>query len=585
MRFIVSLLRVVLLPLVLLAGPAAFGADIASEELAAPLSESAPETSVPAADVPDDPGQTESSATAATDNSGAAEVLEAPTAAERDPAPPEEAADAAQAMPGEPATPVSEQDSTRPEHQTAQPQAEEAETAASEQPATHRAEAAVVSAAEVSRPDTSVTRLTETDNAVTEDESDQRTAAASSDAEAGEAAPESTSADSADSDTASGKPAADQTGEDEAESNRQTLRLLGAEVPRGTSTRLAWSPSETFSGISAPTPVLVVHGASAGPTLCLTAAVHGDELTGIEIVRRVMFGINPQKLNGTVVGVPIVNLQGFRRNSRYLPDRRDLNRYFPGNSQGSLAERVAHSFFDEVIRHCNALVDLHTGSFHRTNLPQVRADMNHPGVAELARHMGDILVLQSQGSLGTLRRAAVEHGIPAVTLEAGEPMRLNEEEVAHGVRSIQSLLSGMGMHGTMSRWRQREPVYYKSFWVRANNGGILFSRVKLGDRVKADQLLGTVTDPITNARAELRSPLAGRVIGMALNQVVMPGFAAYHIGIQTTEEHAAEPVSGLEEKPATPAVEQSEPTDPPQNAPRSDAEQQEAGFDDRMEDS
>ncbi|MDX9874313.1 MAG: succinylglutamate desuccinylase/aspartoacylase family protein, partial [Spongiibacteraceae bacterium] len=312
---------------------------------------------MPAADVPDDPGQTESSATAATDNSGAAEVLEAPTAAERDPAPPEEAADAAQAMPGEPATPVSEQDSTRPEHQTAQPQAEEAETAASEQPATHRAEAAVVSAAEVSRPDTSVTRLTETDNAVTEDESDQRTAAAGSDAEAGEAAPESTSADSADSDTASGKPAADQTGEDEAESNRQTLRLLGAEVPRGTSTRLAWSPSETFSGISAPTPVLVVHGASAGPTLCLTAAVHGDELTGIEIVRRVMFGINPQKLNGTVVGVPIVNLQGFRRNSRYLPDRRDLNRYFPGNSQGSLAERVAHSFFDEVIRHCNALVD------------------------------------------------------------------------------------------------------------------------------------------------------------------------------------------------------------------------------------
>lgn len=325
------------------------------------------------------------------------------------------------------------------------------------------------------------------------------------------------------------------------------LRLLGNEVPRGTSTRLAWSPSESFSGIAVPTPVLVINGVEPGPTLCLTAAIHGDELTGIEIVRRVMFAINPQKLTGAVIGVPIVNLQGFRRNSRYLPDRRDLNRYFPGNSGGSLAARVAHSFFNEVVTRCDALVDMHTGSFHRTNLPQVRADMNDSGVAQLARNLGAIVVLQSRGNSGTLRRAAVEHGIPAVTLEAGEPMRLAEDQVAHGVQSIHSVLNGMEMYGRPSIWGKPEPVYYKSFWVRSNTGGILFSRVKLGDRVQTGDVLGTVTDPITNARAELTSPHGGRVIGMALNQVVMPGFAAYHIGIQTTEEHAAEPVAGLEE--------------------------------------
>jgi len=315
-----------------------------------------------------------------------------------------------------------------------------------------------------------------------------------------------------------------------------SLLLLGAKVPPATSTRLAWSLSQSFEGISVPTPVLVVNGAKNGPTLCLTAAVHGDELNGIEIVRRVLYNLDPQELSGAVIGVPIVNLQGFRRSSRYMSDRRDLNRYFPGNPSGSSAARIAHSFFNEVIRHCDALVDLHTGSFHRTNLPQLRADLRNPAILELTHGFGSTVVLHSEGTPGTLRRAAAEQGIPSITLEAGAPTRLEEESVQQGVKGIETLLSRMNMVKRYRFWGNPEPVYYQSSWVRANQGGILLSTVSLGQAVAPGELLGTVTDPITNVRTDIRSPLAGRVLGMALNQVVLPGFAAYRIGVQASEE-------------------------------------------------
>jgi predicted deacylase len=326
--------------------------------------------------------------------------------------------------------------------------------------------------------------------------------------------------------------------------------MLGAEVAPGTSTRLAWSPSHSFEGIAVSTPVLVVNGSKPGPVLCLTAAVHGDELNGIEIVRRVLYNLNAIKLSGTVIGVPIVNLQGFRRGSRYLPDRRDLNRFFPGDPRGSSASRIAHSFFHEVIDHCDALVDLHTGSFYRTNLPQLRADLRDAEVLELSQGFDGTVVLQSEGAMGTLRQAAVAAGIPAVTLEAGEPLRLQETEVNHGVKTIQSLLGKMNMIKKTSFWGQPEPVYYQSAWVRADQGGILFSEVDLGERVKEKEVLGTVTDPITNVRTEILSPYQGRVLGMALNQVVMPGFAAFRIGIQSSEEEVIDAVSPEAEPPS-----------------------------------
>ncbi len=371
--------------------------------------------------------------------------------------------------------------------------------------------------------------------------------------------------------------------EETASSNEMgPFRFLDTDVMPGTTRRLSWVASESFLGISVPTPVLVAHGKRPGPVLCLTAAVHGDELNGIEMVRRVLYGLDADELAGTVVGVPIVNLFGFRRSSRYLPDQRDLNRYFPGNAHGSSASRIANAFFEGIIRHCDALVDVHTGSFHRTNLPQLRADLDHPAVLDLTQGFGAIAVLQSEGPPGTLRGAATQAGIPAVTLEAGEPMRFQPEEVAQGVKGIRSLLNHMKMLSRISLWGEPQPVYYESDWVRADSGGILFSRVDLGDRVEKGDVLGTVTDPITNTRVEVISTVRGQVLGMALNQVVIPGFAAYHIGIEKSRDEVAEeaatadePKSGsedpdteVENAPSPPPVEAPEP--PPEPLPETD---------------
>jgi predicted deacylase len=320
-----------------------------------------------------------------------------------------------------------------------------------------------------------------------------------------------------------------------ARSLSQSKFILDAEVKPGTSVRLTWNSETAVGGFSEATPVLVINGATPGKTLCLTGAVHGDELNGIEMIRRVIFEIDPAKLTGTIIGVPVANIMGFRRNSRYLPDRRDWNRYFPGNTRGSSASRLAHSFFTKIIMHCDALVDLHTGSFHRTNLPQLRADLSDERVARLAQSFGVIAVLNGRGNPNSLRAAAVSAGIPAVTLEAGEPMAMQSEVVEEGVKAINTLLAKTGMYGKQQRWTRIAPVYYRSAWVRANQSGILFSKAALGQRVKVDDVLGTVTDPITNARTTIKSPYNGRIIGMALDQVVLPGFAAYHIGIQTPE--------------------------------------------------
>lgn len=326
----------------------------------------------------------------------------------------------------------------------------------------------------------------------------------------------------------------------------RTLTLLNSDVLPGTYQRLSWSATEMFEDLPVATPVLVVNGRRAGPTVCVTAAVHGDELNGIEMVRRVMHDLDPKTLSGAVIGVPIVNLQGFRRGSRYLPDRRDLNRYFPGNPRGSAASRIAHSFFTQVIEHCDALVDLHTGSFDRANLPQLRADLRNPDVVTLTHGFGATVILHSAPADGTLRFAATSAGIPTVTLEAGGPSQLELKEVMHGVKGIETLLNTLGMVDKVRFWGDQQPVYYRSSWVRANRGGILLADVSLGSTVRRGDLLGTITDPMNNASTNLYSPYSGRVIGMARNQVVMPGFAAFHVGIQAVDTSAVEVETGAE---------------------------------------
>ena len=328
------------------------------------------------------------------------------------------------------------------------------------------------------------------------------------------------------------------------------FHILGQDVLPGSSARLEWKASQSFAGGEVVSPVNVVHGTRPGPVLCLVAAIHGDELNGVEIVRQVVNRLDPADLAGTVVAVPIVNLFGFTRNSRYLPDRRDLNRYFPGSRFGSVASRIAHSFFDNVVSSCDALVDFHTGSFDRSNLPQVRADLRQESVLAFTRGFGATPVLHSDGSKGMLRVAATEDGVAAVTFEVGAPARLQPDYIAYGVQAIETLLHNLAMTRTRPEWDEPQAVFYDSAWVRADAGGMLVSDVELGDRVARGQRLGRVIDPINNIERDITSPVNGRVIGMALNQVVLPGFAAYHLGVETSEQHAVEEAAaGTAEEP------------------------------------
>ena len=202
---------------------------------------------------------------------------------------------------------------------------------------------------------------------------------------------------------------------------------------------------------------------------------------------------------------------------------------FPAIREAAPLHALRTVFFNEVILYCDGLVDLHTGSFHRTNLPQLRADLDNPEVLALTRGFGSTTILHSPGGIGTLRRSASDAGVPTVTLEAGEPLRLQQDEVDHVVKALFTLLDTLGMYQKRGIWGNPEPTYYSSAWIRSDQGGILLSSIKLGRSVKKGELLGTVTDPITNEESAIYAPFKGRVIGMAVNQFVMPGYAAFHL--------------------------------------------------------
>lgn len=325
-----------------------------------------------------------------------------------------------------------------------------------------------------------------------------------------------------------------------AEAAEPALEMLGASIKPGESHRLLWVAGETSYGSKLETPVYVIRGEHAGDTLCLTSAIHGDELNGIEIVRKLVSELSPKKLHGTVIGVPIVNLLGFTQGSRYLPDRRDLNRYFPGNPNGSSASRIAYSFFEEIVRHCDFLIDLHTGSLNKTNMAQVRANLEIPAVVEFTTKFGSTAVLHSRKLRGNLRSEATNQGIPAVALELGEPGSLQQEHVTEGVKIIETVLSGLDMSRRLWEVGESQPIFYSSRWVRVNSGGLLISKVDVGERVGEGAVLGLMVNPITNESIDVVSPYSGRVLGMALSQFMLPGYAAFNIGIVADQEGAVD---------------------------------------------
>jgi hypothetical protein len=279
-------------------------------------------------------------------------------------------------------------------------------------------------------------------------------------------------------------------------------------------------------------PVTVVHGRKPGPRLWLSAALHGDELNGIEIIRRVLEFLRTKPLRGTLLAAHVVNVFGFIQQSRYLPDRRDLNRSFPGSPGGSLAARIAHFFRKEVVERATHGIDLHTGSLERENMPQVRANLDDPEVERLAHLFGAPALLHTVPSDGTLRAAAAKLGIPAFVYEAGEPRRLGGEAVDVGVRGVLRVMRALDMTGRKGAIAPKShgEVLRSSSWIRARRAGMLRLGVRLGARVNKNQPLGVVADPYGHGPSDLRAPFAGLVIGKSNTAIVQRGDAVVHLG-------------------------------------------------------
>ncbi|OFZ18171.1 MAG: hypothetical protein A2X94_03420, partial [Bdellovibrionales bacterium GWB1_55_8] len=243
-------------------------------------------------------------------------------------------------------------------------------------------------------------------------------------------------------------------------------------------------------------PVTVIRGRTAGPTAFVMAAVHGDEINGSDIVRRLIFDIDHEKLSGTLIAVPVVNIPGFLAQTRYLPYHRDLNRFFPGKKNGNNAERIAYCLFREIILKCDFGIDLHTAADGRLNLPHVRGDMGHPRVRNLARAFGATILINQRGTIGSLRREATEAGVPTILFEAGETRRFSHKVSVAGLKGVLNVLSEVGMWPAHEQERPPFQVIVRaSEWIRAEKGGILDLNAKPGDLLYKGDRMGAILNP------------------------------------------------------------------------------------------
>jgi len=278
-------------------------------------------------------------------------------------------------------------------------------------------------------------------------------------------------------------------------------------------------------------PVKVIRGKEDGPRLFVSAAIHGDEVNGVEIIKRLLKHPALQTIKGMLVCIPIVNVYGFNNLDRYLPDRRDLNRCFPGSPNGSLASRLAHIFVTEIVDKCTHGIDLHTGSRHRTNLPQIRACLKVKGTRRLAHEFDVPVILDADIINGTLRKVAYERKMPLLVFEGGEPLRYNEIAIQSGTAGVLAVMRALGMirKSTKKKKKVRSLTAKGSSWVRAPHGGILIVKKKLGSVVKKNDLLGVVSDPLGNDNIEIRAKKKGIVICHSLLPLVNRGDAVFNV--------------------------------------------------------
>lgn len=309
------------------------------------------------------------------------------------------------------------------------------------------------------------------------------------------------------------------------------IKIGDVEVRAGTRATVDIRVARLYTHSEISLPVHVVHGRRSGPRLFVSAAIHGDEICGVEIIRRLLARKALARLRGTLIAIPIVNVYGFLNHSRYLPDRRDLNRSFPGSETGSLTSRLARIFVREVVEKCSHGIDLHTGSNHRVNLPQIRACLDNEETRRLALAFGAPVILDAELRDGSLRQAASERGMPMLLYEAGEALRYDENVIRVGLRGVSAVMRAIGMLPPTKRTsaENRPVIAESSTWVRASISGVLHGAVPAGTSVDKGQNLGTISDPFGQEEAGVPSPVRGVVIGRLKLPLVYQGDALFHI--------------------------------------------------------
>lgn len=336
----------------------------------------------------------------------------------------------------------------------------------------------------------------------------------------------------------------------------ETFIIDGHSIPLGTRKQISLEVAKLYDFTGMSVPVEVVRGKQEGPTLFISAAIHGDEINGVDIVKRLLHHKLLAKMRGTLIAVPIVNVFGFNTKSRYLPDRRDLNRCFPGDENGSLASQLAHIFMEEVVKQSNYGIDLHTGAIHRSNLPQIRGSMDDPETLRLAKAFGVPMMINSNVRDGSLREAAQNLNIPTLLFEGGEALRFNPEVIQKGIHGILAVMEAIGMlpAGSAKQPRGESMLARSSYWMRAPHSGILIATRQLGEKVQKQELLGIITDPFGHHRFEVRAKHAGIIIGMTMLPLVNEGDACFHIATmgeadssQDTNEQRADSMKGQSE--------------------------------------
>jgi len=307
------------------------------------------------------------------------------------------------------------------------------------------------------------------------------------------------------------------------------LSIGGRAVRRGSTEQIFLKVSEHYTATPVNVLVTVVRGRRKGPALFLAAAVHGDELNGVEVVRRIMTSTSPEDLRGTLICVPVVNRMGFLAHSRYLPGHQDLNRCFPGQPQGTAASRLAHTLFREIVAPSDYGIDLHTASHGRTNLPHVRAEMSNDRVRRLARAFGMEIIVDTSGPARTLRAAATRAGVPTILFEAGETFRFQRAMVARGVQGARNVLVALKMIPGQRREPRFQVVIKVSEWIRAPRGGIAEVLIRPGEIVYEGDEIASITNPFGREVSSVRSPLTGLILGTTTVPLVNPGDAICHV--------------------------------------------------------